>query len=219
MSSIDKWQIFFGIFGGIGIYLLDLLVKYLQRRPSFKPHIITVVIIFVLLFSILIIPTYFSNPFFLFRTITGLKEKNVYYSYFADLDGKQQYISTDGEFQFRKYFIEKRPFVEGTVTGSYRTNGIWSKEKVKWETYGFMDRHYLHLSYDTGVAILINNKGDYIGYWIGEHPDSNVKALICPWVLSKTKIQMNNAEEARKNWDILNTPCRVCEDIKDIVIN
>lgn len=227
INVVDILQI-----GVIGLgFLLAVLSYHLltkeQKQHTPRPNIINSIYVFMGFSLVLCVIGIFSQSDTLnnksnaniitqgTNTSAAEKKDNTLFSYFADVDeNNKTYVCSIGEFTYSEKNIDQnKTYIEGTITGKMKQDD--NLVNGAWQASGYIDKYFLRISYDTGVAFLEHNRGDFTGYWIGETDDPEIKALICPWVLSPDKEGLSE-ENAKKRWPILNEPCRILQSLKDI---
>jgi len=105
-------------------------------------------------------------------------------------------------------------YIEGKITGKVTVdNKLVDFEHL---VFGYNNQYYLKITHDKGVAFLERNRGDYIGYWIGEVDDPDVNAVICPLIFSPNAKGLS-VEEAKEKWPILTESCRALYSLKEIM--
>lgn len=128
----------------------------------------------------------------------GDKNKVVLNSYFSDLDGKKEYVSSNGVVEFKT--AKDNSLRGATTVNDLMVNG--KLDKFVWKVAGYKRDNYLYLSYGAGVAVLKYHNDDYVGYWIGENSEGAL--MKCPYVLSKDRL---TDKQAKKRWSVFEQNC------------
>ena len=103
--------------------------------------------------------------------------------------------------------------IKGKISGKIAVNN--KLEDFEHLAFGNMNKYYLKIIHDDGVAFLERKGGDYVGYWIGEVDDPDVNAVICPIVFSLNAKGLSS-EDAKSRWSILREPCRVLFSLSEM---
>jgi len=143
-------------------------------------------------------------------------KNNKLYNYFVYSDDEDVIqMCNISEFVFSEKIIDTdKIYIEGKITGKILLdNKLNDFEHL---ASGYKNQYYLKITHDKGVAFLERNKGDYVGYWLGETEDPDVNAVICPLIFSPGAKGLS-VEEAKEKWPILNQPCRVLSSLKEIL--
>lgn len=143
-------------------------------------------------------------------------KNNVLYNYFIYSDDKDDiHLCNISEFVFSENIIDiDKTYIKGKITGKVLVdNKLIDFEHL---ALGYKNQYYLKITHDKGVAFLERNRGDYIGYWIGEVDDPDVNAAICPLVFSTDEKGLS-VEEAKEKWPILTESCRALSSLKEIL--
>lgn len=227
INVVDILQI-----GVIGLgFLLAFLAYYLltkeQKQEKPRSAILNSIYVFMFFSVVLCIIGFFSqteifnsgqkenNRSQQLSTSLVTSKNNVLYNYFAYSDDKDDIqICNISEFVFSEKILDTdKIYIEGKITGKVlEDNKLLDFEHL---VHGYKNQYYLKITHDKGVAFLERNRGDYIGYWIGEVDDPDVNAVICPLVFSPNAKGLS-AEEAKQKWQILTEPCRALSSLKEI---
>lgn len=143
-------------------------------------------------------------------------KSNILYNYFIYSDDKEDiHLCNISEFVFSENITDTdKVYIQGKISGKI----LVDNKLVDFAhlALGYKNQYYLKITHDKGVAFLERNRGDYIGYWIGEVDDPDVNAAICPIVFS-AEAKGLSVEEAKKRWPILTEPCRALSSLKEIL--
>ena len=144
------------------------------------------------------------------------ERNNVLYNYFVHSDNEDNIqLCNISEFKFSESKIDTdKIYIEGKITGKI----IIDNKLIDFEhlAFGYKNQYYLKITHNQGVAFLERNRGDYVGYWIGEADDPDVNAVICPLIFSPNSNGLS-VEEAKAKWPSLNESCRVLSSLKEIL--
>lgn len=143
-------------------------------------------------------------------------EKKILYNYFVYSDDSEgNHLCNISEFEFSENMIDNdTKYIQGKITGKI----LVDNNHINFENFafGYKNQYYLKITHDQGVAFLEHKRGDYVGYWIGEADDPDVRAVICPLIFSPSTDGLV-VEEAKLKWPILNEPCRALSSLKEIL--
>ncbi|MES9991243.1 MAG: hypothetical protein ABW098_04780 [Candidatus Thiodiazotropha sp.] len=140
---------------------------------------------------------------------------HILYNYFVySDDAKDAQLCNISEFVYSEISSDtENTTIEGKISGKISVDSkLGDFEHL---AFGNINKYYLKIMHDDGIAFLERKGGDYTGYWVGEVDDPDINAVICPLVFSPSAKGLS-AEEARAKWPILEKPCRTLLSLKEI---
>lgn len=143
------------------------------------------------------------------------EKDKILYNYFVYSDDEQDaQLCNISEFVYSEISSDtENTTIEGKITGRLSVDN----KEVDFENlaFGNINKYYLKIMHDDGIAYLERRGSDYAGYWVGEVDDPDVNAVICPLVFSPNAKGLS-AQEARAKWSILEKPCRPLLSLSEI---